>query len=768
MDENQRLLRLSNGFELHLSHQPGASQGAALLQVKAGSYDEPARWSGLAHLLEHLLFSGGEQFPGQQRLMPWVQSLGGQVNATTLAYRTAYFWQVPANSLRDGMARLKDMVLHPQLTAAAIAQESRVIDAEYRLLQQHLPALTEAALLHSIENPACFRDFHVGSLACFGEDTALLRQALLAFHAHYYISQNAQLRLSGPQSLDELEELARQFVAGWPEGTARAAEPLPQLVAAPHAQLKQNGPQQLWISWLMQRSDDAVRDAVTLLREFALDAAPGSLLAQLREQGFCHEISFHWLSTGDNSCWPAVKFITDTPDPLLAAWQQWLAQVAETSPQQQAHYQQLALRRFHHLTPLEKVRQQTLGFAPESAIPHLEQLLPLLNESVCLWVSPDAPTQTCMTQGYTLSRSSWTLPAMSPEARWKFTFYPQPLPEPAPAVLADGAGLLHLKPDSWPATLLLRPAWHCSPDAARGRALAGQLGGSFAWLRHLGGEAEWAEVQGIWQFTLQLPANHSAAQWLMEHIADALVSTSPAHPVPPESIALRQLLAALPGVLLASTGSGQWQGALLGGDRTLAQQLAARMAVLPPLAAIEKARPARQMQPIAHPGNENALLLFIPLLDATPASLLALQVLARCYEPLFFQRLRIELQVGYAVTCRYLRCGDRDGVLLAAQSPDVPIATLLAEFKAFMRNMTAQIAQLTQEDIQQHVQRLLHEAQGQNIATTLQRNLRREAGLAELPEETNTQLTAVDLLALHQQLLSQRRQWRMLFSSGKQ
>ncbi|ORM75272.1 hypothetical protein HA44_18360 [Mixta gaviniae] len=51
-------LRLDNGLTVLLRHDPQATEAAALIQVASGSDDEPARWPGLAHLLEHMLFTG--------------------------------------------------------------------------------------------------------------------------------------------------------------------------------------------------------------------------------------------------------------------------------------------------------------------------------------------------------------------------------------------------------------------------------------------------------------------------------------------------------------------------------------------------------------------------------------------------------------------------------------------------------------------------------------------------------------------------------------
>ncbi len=45
----------------HPVHQPQADRAAAPARVAAGSHHEPSRF-GLAHLLEHLLFYGGERY----------------------------------------------------------------------------------------------------------------------------------------------------------------------------------------------------------------------------------------------------------------------------------------------------------------------------------------------------------------------------------------------------------------------------------------------------------------------------------------------------------------------------------------------------------------------------------------------------------------------------------------------------------------------------------------------------------------------------------
>ncbi|MCV7757474.1 insulinase family protein, partial [Pluralibacter gergoviae] len=146
-------LTLANGLRCHLVHQPQAREAAALLKVDAGSLQEPDRWPGLAHLLEHLLFADSADFRGEERLMPWAQRRGGLVNASTRLGESAFFFQAGAGDLPVGLARLVDMLAAPLLLPEAITQEIAVIDAEYRLLQTHADTLCEAALFDLLPDP---------------------------------------------------------------------------------------------------------------------------------------------------------------------------------------------------------------------------------------------------------------------------------------------------------------------------------------------------------------------------------------------------------------------------------------------------------------------------------------------------------------------------------------------------------------------------------------------------------------------------------------
>jgi len=745
-----------NGLTVELIHQDDASQAAALIQVGAGSHDEPECWPGVAHLLEHLLFSGSSGWPDEGRLMSWIQTQGGKVNATTQARRSAFFFEVTPSLLADGLARLQDMIVSPLLDNQAIAQEVAVIDAEYQLLQPHQPSRIEAALLHAAQSPAEFQRFHVGSRASFGDELSALQRALRQFHQRYYFAGNMRLWLQGPQSLDALEQLARQFAAALPAGQWRQDLPAPQLKPDSSWQLAETASSALWRSWLLSDSD-----GVTLWREFLLDEAPGSLLALLREQGLGESLELKWIYQSGAAHWLALG--VETPDPVRvnSLIDRYLDALRLTNQQQRQHYHQLAWQRFVTLSPMEQLRQRAIGFAPDEILPALPSLLESLNTApgTRVYCTPQPGRETVVTQGFNLPLTDWqperpeTLPALN------FTFYPldtpftpEPLPEQAVA-------LPHHPSDDPQATLILRPEFYSTFSVEVGETLGRRLRPLFAALRHQGGHGSWQEVEGVWQLTLRLTPDEAVNDQTLSQIASVLtvpVETDP--PSPGESIAIRALLRQLPWQLAATFTPDCWRAALNGGNAVLHSLIARRLSTLS-LPVNPDTPPKRMttqtgMTHVPHASTDNALLLFIPL--HRPEQLTALRALALIYEPRFFQRYRVEQPIGYVVSSRYMRCADEDGVLFALQSPDYRALSLLRYCRNFLRSLNEALAEC---DLVALKARLLSQEAAQPLAL-----LRRENGLAE-PDATQIEaLNLADLRQLHRTLIQDRRRWRVLFT----
>lgn len=765
------VLTLANGLRCHLIHQPAAQRAAALVQVRAGSLDEPPRWPGLAHLLEHLLFCGSARFSGPRRLMPWVQQQGGQVNATTQLSRSAYFFELPAAALGEGLTRLADLLAAPQLSREAIVQEQAVIDAEYRLLQHHAETLCEAALLDALGG--AFRRFRVGSASAFGDNVTECQAALRHFHQRHYRAAAMTLWISGPQSLTALTQLAHDFAAAIAPGEAHEP-PLMDAPTAPAASvLRLAGQEQFWLGLPLSGEATRLRDNVTLLRAFWQDDAPGGLMARLRAEQLCDAIQVQWLWQAGRQSVLVLRFSA----PHLTARQaqrieqrfwQHLTAVSQAPAHQHRHYLQLAQQDFQALAPLAQLRGRALDFAPPESVPaafsaFAAALAPA--GALRLLTQQQAAAAACCTQGFTLQRASW--PPLSPPvlAPVPWTFYPQPatpVTQP-PAVSGGAAPLLQIAARQPQETLLLRPACGqtLTDEAAQARSVA--LRPLLARLRHLGGQGYWEQQQGNWQLALHLSA---AALPLLPALLHALQTPGEAATAAvPASIAIRQLLAALPQQLRAPAPLLCWQ-AVWCGSAALHRQVAQALHAFP-LSAVASAAPPLQRGITALPctGGDAALLLFMPLPQQDDLSLAALRALALMTEPRFFQRLRVEQPVGYVVSARYQRVADVDGLLLALQSPDVGWRELLSHCKRFLRDMQPAVEQLQAATLRDWQTTLAAACTPQDNVTAAQEALRQQQGLPCLTHCATEALTPAHLQQLYSQLLRQRRRWRVLVTA---
>jgi len=770
-----RRLVLANGLHCHLYHQPDAQNAAALVRVRAGSLDEPDRWPGLAHLLEHLLFCGSERFKEHDRLMPWVQQQGGQVNATTQLSSSAFFFQLPARALAQGVQRLSDMVTAPLLSQQAIIQEVAVIDAEFQLLRHHADTLSEAALVDTLGEP--FQRFRVGNAAAFGDNVTLLQAALRHFHHRYYRANGIELWLQGPQSLDELAQIAEHFFSPKPAKDL-AVHDLPTALVD-DVQLQLPGDENFWISLRLTGDESLLRDNVTLLSVFWLDEAPGSLLAVLREAGLCDTLHGQWLWQDAQHGWLALRFSAakisaEQARHIEVLFWQHLKAIGASSAVQQQHYAQLAMQDFARLAPLEQLRGRALGFAPAESVPaHFMEFVAGLAQVPCtrLLTQQQLPNaEHVETQGFRLLCKKGLAPSFASQPAGAFDFYPLSQSVDLPSLPPVAMALPRFSPRQHVETLLLRPAFYHTLSDQRAQVYQARLRPVLAALRHADGSGSWQQKQGVWQLVLNLPVSDTSALMTVHSALKALHEEGQLKPVASaQTIVIRQLLAALPTQLIAPVADGDWLAAWCGDQTPLHQRVAHLLSDFSPGLATHAQPPRLQrgITSISCQGSDQALLLFMPLPQADDINLASLRALSLLLEPRFFQRLRVDQQIGYVVSARYQRVADVDGLLLALQSPQLSWRVLLGHCKRFMREMVAEVASVSPQRLAAWQATLLEQCDPKDNAEAATQGLRQQQGLPHLNRNAVDALTLTSIQQLHTRLLRERRRWRIIVAIEK-
>ena len=123
---------LDNGLKVIVQEDRRAPSVVHMVWYKAGAMDEPEGVSGIAHMLEHMMFKGTESVgPGEFNRR--VAEVGGRDNAFTGRDYTAYFQQIPPAHLEQMMALEADRMINLKLSLEQFLPEVEVVKEERRM-----------------------------------------------------------------------------------------------------------------------------------------------------------------------------------------------------------------------------------------------------------------------------------------------------------------------------------------------------------------------------------------------------------------------------------------------------------------------------------------------------------------------------------------------------------------------------------------------------------------------------------------------------------
>jgi len=198
-----RETRLENGLVVLTLEDHTTPVVAFQMWVRAGSRDE-SRYTGLAHLFEHMMFKGSENIPPEEHAR-LIQARGGQVNAYTTRDFTVFHEDVSREALPLVIDLEAERVANLAITQETLDSEREVVLEERRLRVDDQPdgrALEALFALSFIAHP--YRWPVIGWQSDVAQATL---EACRTFFDHYYAPNNIVLVIVG--DFDTEEALAR-------------------------------------------------------------------------------------------------------------------------------------------------------------------------------------------------------------------------------------------------------------------------------------------------------------------------------------------------------------------------------------------------------------------------------------------------------------------------------------------------------------------------------------------------------------------------------
>ncbi|RON22180.1 coenzyme PQQ biosynthesis protein PqqF [Pseudomonas brassicacearum] len=696
---------LANGLRVTLRHAPNLKRCAAVLRVAAGSHDVPLAWPGLAHFLEHLLFLGTERFPAGQGLMAYVQGHGGQVNARTSERTTDFFFELPTQVFAGGLERLSDMLAHPRMNPDDQLREREVLHAEFVAWSQDALAQQQSALFDGLSSTHPLRGFHAGNRDSLPVPQPEFQQALQDFHQRFYQTGQMALSLAGPQTLDELREMAQGFGTGIPVGQ-RVPQHAPEaLMNASQTTYQQTGERRLDLLFAFEALPESSSEALAFLCHWLNAAKPGGLVATLREQGLADSLKAAPLYQFAGQALLHIEFITTQSQSVIRQkLLDWLGFFAS--------HQDWAGLREEYAALLQ--RQQQVSGALQLAQRDAEQLETGLSEQGVIALK-DILKKIGAVDNFS---GEWQLPTPNPFLRSE-----------APAA---NAGLIRgqtskhrglrtfaqdrsrsrrenspmqfssaLPDNTDEGAIYLRWRLDFTPLASLQSSLENQLQPLREDARQAGVDFSFSASGNEW--LLKMTGLQAPMPTVLEHALKELTTHGLSKAEPPSAplMPIKQLLKALPGLCLepaADSGdwqqiwsSARWEGLAVGLSAQTQAAMGLALSRVPGVADQPSSPPsinAQRLWTTVDTGtSEHALLLFCPTATQDVTDEAACRLLAHLCQTPFYQRLRVDLQLGYAVFSSLRQIHGQTGILFGVQSPSVAPAGLLEHIEHFLSDL---------------------------------------------------------------------------------
>lgn len=129
---------LKNGLKVIVQEDHRAPVVVSQVWYRAGSLDEVNGKTGVAHVLEHMMFKGTKSVPAGQ-FSRQVAAAGGKENAFTSKDYTCYFQQLEKSKLPLSFRLEADRMANLQITDAEFAKEIEVVKEERRWRTEDKP-----------------------------------------------------------------------------------------------------------------------------------------------------------------------------------------------------------------------------------------------------------------------------------------------------------------------------------------------------------------------------------------------------------------------------------------------------------------------------------------------------------------------------------------------------------------------------------------------------------------------------------------------------
>ncbi|MCL1972654.1 MAG: insulinase family protein [Endomicrobia bacterium] len=196
-------VKYDNGLTSIFRNDKNSMAASVAVYVRVGAVDEKPEQAGLSHFLEHLMFKGSKNYPGDE-LSRRVENMGGYINAATSSEYTMYYIDVQRDGVEEAVKMLADTMQNPLFPADDVDRERKVVIEEIQRYFDNPHAVLGEIFSANLYRQSALRNSVIGNEKVI---SSIPRDEIYNYFRTHYIPQKMTVVVSGNFDKSAIEKL---------------------------------------------------------------------------------------------------------------------------------------------------------------------------------------------------------------------------------------------------------------------------------------------------------------------------------------------------------------------------------------------------------------------------------------------------------------------------------------------------------------------------------------------------------------------------------
>jgi insulysin len=194
-----------NNIKTVLVNDKNINNSYFAIKVNIGSFHEPEKYKGLAHLLEHMIFMGSHKYPDSSTMMSYIQKNGGSTNAYTSSLETVYYFTIPTIYFNKALDIFSSGINNPLIDEDTVRREINAVNNEHLKNLERDFWRTRQIIFDIFK----INKFYTGNKETL--DVENIREALIDFHNDYYKNELFNICIISNLNINRQKEMVSKY-----------------------------------------------------------------------------------------------------------------------------------------------------------------------------------------------------------------------------------------------------------------------------------------------------------------------------------------------------------------------------------------------------------------------------------------------------------------------------------------------------------------------------------------------------------------------------